>query len=439
MSSDNTIKHFTAVDIEKYHSGKLSVAEMHAIEKAAMDDPFLAEALEGYANAGSSVSSDINELKERLAKKIEGAKVIPMTSASKSRSYFLRVAVLLFFIAGAGLLIYQLGFNKKDKGIAQNSEAKNQDKELTTGIDSSTITSVTKNAEPSGTLVNTDQPKSIPRQTGSREQHEKNQTAIETLSQEKIKEGKPTAATERDVASGLASPGKDVTVAPMIVQPVTSSPRSVEEDNKPANRRDNQQQNYYKTFRGRVTDAANTGVPFANVTNLGDNNAGTYTDARGFFNLTYPDSVLNVQVRSIGFENANAQLRNNVSNNQVVLKDDRTTLDEVVLSKQNANTVLRKAGDNMKLEEPEPEDGWEKYDTYIVNNLITPKDEQGRQTTNGTVELSFEVDKNGEPTNIKVVKSLCPSCDKEAVRLVKEGPKWKRKAKKGRTTVRIPF
>ena len=52
------------------------------------------------------------------------------------------------------------------------------------------------------------------------------------------------------------------------------------------------------------------GVPFANVTNVQDN-AGTYTDAKGNFNLTYPDTVLNVQVRSVGFENNNVQLRNN--------------------------------------------------------------------------------------------------------------------------------
>ena len=38
------------------------------------------------------------------------------------------------------------------------------------------------------------------------------------------------------------------------------------------------------------------------------------------------------------------------------------------------------------------------------------------------------------------LKSLCSKCDKEAVRLVKEGPKWKRIAsKKGRTTVTINF
>ncbi|HZI54947.1 MAG TPA: TonB family protein, partial [Chitinophagaceae bacterium] len=59
--------------------------------------------------------------------------------------------------------------------------------------------------------------------------------------------------------------------------------------------------------------------------------------------------------------------------------------------------------------------------------------------TSGTVELSFEVDKNGVPYNIKVKKSLCETCDKEAIRLIKEGPKWKRKVKKGKATVTVSF
>ena len=53
MANDNNIKKFTASDIEKYHKGQLSAKERHDLEKAALDDPFLADALEGYSTAGS--------------------------------------------------------------------------------------------------------------------------------------------------------------------------------------------------------------------------------------------------------------------------------------------------------------------------------------------------------------------------------------------------
>ena len=39
---------FTAGDFERYHNGSMSPLEMHQLEKAAMEDPFLADALEGY-------------------------------------------------------------------------------------------------------------------------------------------------------------------------------------------------------------------------------------------------------------------------------------------------------------------------------------------------------------------------------------------------------
>ena len=43
----------------------------------------------------------------------------------------------------------------------------------------------------------------------------------------------------------------------------------------------------------------------------------------------------------------------------------------------------------------------------------------------GSVFIGFVVDKDGSITNVKVIKSVDPSLDKEAVRVVKAMPKWK--------------
>ena len=56
---DNNINRFTASDIEKYHKGLLSAQEKHALEKAALDDPFLADALEGYTTTGVYIADDM--------------------------------------------------------------------------------------------------------------------------------------------------------------------------------------------------------------------------------------------------------------------------------------------------------------------------------------------------------------------------------------------
>lgn len=61
----------------------------------------------------------------------------------------------------------------------------------------------------------------------------------------------------------------------------------------------------------------------------------------------------------------------------------------------------------MQLEEPEPADGWDNYDSYLVNNVKLPDEYVTKQQGGGEVQVSFEVDKNGEPVNFKIEKSLC--------------------------------
>jgi TonB family protein len=85
----------------------------------------------------------------------------------------------------------------------------------------------------------------------------------------------------------------------------------------------------------------------------------------------------------------------------------------------------------------EPEAGWSNYNTYIANNLNIPDNIKEKKQGN-EVELSFTVDKTGKPVNIRITKSSnCRECDAEAIRLIKEGPKWKRNGKKSKTTVSI--
>src|SRR5436189_3076172 len=98
MANDSDIKNFTAVDIEKYHKGLLSAKERHDLEKAALDDPFLADALEGYAVAGENVSANIIDLQKRLAEKLEPGKVITMKKGGKTSFPWLRAAALVIIV-----------------------------------------------------------------------------------------------------------------------------------------------------------------------------------------------------------------------------------------------------------------------------------------------------------------------------------------------------
>ena len=126
MSNDGTIRSYTAFDIEKYHKGLLSSKEMHDLEKAALDDPFLADALEGYAVPGINAAADIAELKKRLSERTEeDRKVIPIATPYRSSFPWLRAAAMVILVLGAGFLVYQFGFNRDSSPIANTQKKLN--------------------------------------------------------------------------------------------------------------------------------------------------------------------------------------------------------------------------------------------------------------------------------------------------------------------------
>ncbi|SEA24196.1 energy transducer TonB [Pedobacter hartonius] len=67
-----------------------------------------------------------------------------------------------------------------------------------------------------------------------------------------------------------------------------------------------------------------------------------------------------------------------------------------------------------------PVGGWANLDSYMADhNKLTKENKAGK-----FVELSFLIDSEGNPSDIKVEKGASREFDDEAVRLIKEGPKW---------------
>src|SRR5579871_2689013 len=96
-------------DIIKYKKGLLSPKEMHALEKKALNDPFLAEALEGSdAISSDEFAHDVYELNSKIN--------------SKRRIVFtpLRIAAGLLLMAASIFLVYQ--FVPKTETISLNQE-----------------------------------------------------------------------------------------------------------------------------------------------------------------------------------------------------------------------------------------------------------------------------------------------------------------------------
>lgn len=435
MPTGNTY-HYTPGDIARYHRGEMNAAERHALEKAALDDPFLADALEGYQYS-THPESEAADLRAQLAARVGETKTIPMQSRARRVFTPLRVAAVVIVLLASALLAREFLVNKQEKDIAaaESNEVDSASGNTIPGrVTEPAQADSTTNDAPGNLAANKDAASGV------------NDRPVTSPSRI------PPAATEK----GEQQPSYDGAAAkvrqsePAITPGNTDVKRNdystrtvaADEEKQLATRAKAEPQSTTKeraaelnTFRGKVTDEQNRGLPFANVTNTRDN-VGTYTDVSGNFVLTSPDSVLNVQVRSLGYDDNLEMLRNHTNFNRIVMQPDNA-VQETVISRSNSN-ALRRSTETMKVEEPEPADGWENYDVYLSNNLNIPSDFKPRPALPREVELSFEVNRQGEPVNIRVERSLCASCDREAIRLVSEGPRWKRNRGK-RTRVTINF
>lgn len=75
---------------------------------------------------------------------------------------------------------------------------------------------------------------------------------------------------------------------------------------------------------------------------------------------------------------------------------------------------------------------------FLAKSIKYPVEAQ-RLGKQGTVNISFVIEKDGMITNAKIVQSLYPSLDKEALRVINSMPKWTPGKLKDGTVVRVQY
>lgn len=73
---------------------------------------------------------------------------------------------------------------------------------------------------------------------------------------------------------------------------------------------------------------------------------------------------------------------------------------------------------------PEFKGGEEERINFLRNNIVYPQDARERGIQ-GIVFIGFIVEKNGEISDVAVLRGIGGGCDEEAIRVVKMMPKWK--------------
>jgi hypothetical protein len=475
---NNDIKTYSAEDITRYWEGKMSPQEMHALEAAAMEDPFLADALDGYASIKpATAAADIDELRERLLDRSQDEKIIPIKRDRK----WLRIAAIVIFLAGGSLAAYMVlqqgttnELAKQDAAAATTENADMANKDIAPALPADTLNNTDLRStflnlhDSTGkdvTVLNQQQANrkgagTYSYSTTTAPNAQKTDVAVNVpdLSQFKKKDTTKSSDAFGDMAAQdwVKHETDSVVIAssdagranPDRLQRRVSGGIQAPSSNQPASRNNNDRLTL-NSFNGRVVDQQNNAIPYASV-RLYNSNQVAATNNYGYFQLKSPDTVLNLSIASVGFESRNVTLRGNDPLQNVTLDPMRNSkLEEVkVTSSKNAEkeaiadktAKAKKSSEkpsnlNVYVMDAQPVNGWDEYNKYLEENKRSDD-----KNVKGEVVVSFWINKKGKLSDFTVEKSLGKAQDEEATRLIKEGPGWKLlKGRKTRARVIVPF
>lgn len=400
-----------------YIRGLRKGKEAHRLEKESMQDPFLADAMDGYNQVEGNHEQRIEKLRMQVS----------AHSAKKKSTYAITWSIAACLIIGFGISSYFLFLKKSmtdEVFIAEESVSIKLAEPAappTPAIPATPTVPATPQKEIAlaTTKVKTD---STPiSEITARQADKKDMIAeIQTTSQP---QGAPVAAVPMM---------EEVSVETAALQEVVATIDTFESESdkkmKLAKVATILPQN--NMIKGRVTDGKGEPLIGASVTYKGTN-IGTITNMNGEFSLVKKDDKKRLTAEYIGYDPVEIQV--DTSRTMLIaMNENKQALNEVVVvgygaKKNKKSTTL---GSDAKVKEqtekeitPQPVIGKRSYQKYLKEHLVRPTDEKCAQVK-GKVVLTFLINKEGRPFYIKVKESLCESADKEAIRLIQEGPDW---------------
>lgn len=385
MAEQQTYNPYSLADIQRYLQGKMSAPEMHAMEKAALQDPFLSDAIEGYSNAPFDVSDQhLNSIAAALGAEKEEAKVIPMP-VKKNR--WLTVAAAITGVAATGiiaLLVFKSPKSNNEAPIAQKQvapvaadTARNQ---------SSTLAAPAPQAD---------------------------------------------ALTNKAIAQNTPPPVKDNTKT--VKTDVSRTKENIQFKNVqplPANAP------AFKPTEGdtiRATDdeglVANKAVTNNNAT--ANNNlpsSGPVYRQNNNLNFAKPDSTATakaydkIDAKAAVKPQAEPMLKNKAIGITIQLSPLPGFDSTITVTQLNNKTRQRTISTDTSLI---PQGGWETFKEYVARQQHKAVDTtETAFEMEGAVELEFAVDEHGLAKEIKITKSLNAASDKQAIEYVRNWPAW---------------
>jgi TonB family protein len=448
-----TNKNISPQIIKAYLAGTFSHAQTHEFEKAMLNDAVLRDMVEGY-EISRDEKVDLQKVNASLSKRLknrvgeEQQEIYPLWK--RVPLYARAASVLLFLGIGAYFLMKDIASENAEKmASVQPSDSKI--------VPQSAPPTTTENeaiAQEKGVVSKQKMKAELDKIHSEKvivfEQKKVGETnrggakpdTIISLADADSKPEKSIELSEKEVvAKSEAPPKPEPTVAyetqssraaapaPVIQKDEVYVKSRAKTTNQNADRPENRNTNIESERRPQrlsniviLNEDSNKPVP--NVSIISEDKTLGKTDEKGRFNLE--NSLLGNKINLVAPNFENTEIIVNKTTPDLFYIRPKSELIFIDL-KRNKTWKYNPA------EHPaQPSVSPDEYLEYLQKNLKKPKQAIENQIV-GTVEVEFKVNKKGELSDFKITKSLGYGCDEEAIRLIREGPKWLPKTQGGYT------
>lgn len=361
-----------------YIRGLRKGKEAHRLEKESMQDPFLADAMDGYNQVEGNHEQRIEKLQMQVS----------AHSAKKKNTYAITWSIAACLVIGFGISSYFLFLKKSmtDEVFIAEESVPAKLPEATTPA------TPTNPATPAAPVT----PRADKKEMSA-------SAVIEPMMEEALEQTAELQEVAATMDTSESASDKKMRMAKVVTIPNSN------------------------IIQGKVTDEKGEPIIGASVAYKGTN-IGTITNMNGEFSLVKKEGKKQLTAQFIGYDPVEIPVDTSQTM-LIAMNENKQTLNEVVVvgygtnKNKKSTTVVTAKEQADKDITPQPVIGKRKYQKYLKENLVRPTDEKCAQVK-GKVVLTFLVNKEGRPFYIKVKESLCESSDKEAIRLIQEGPDW---------------
>ncbi len=402
----------------QYLKGKMSNKDQNALERELLNDPFEADALDGFKEfSEETIKNDLSALKNRLGRN-ENKKIIKL-----DRKY-IGIAATLIFIAG--IISVLLLFTPQDHPMVSESKPAIETEEIKPKKSPKTETTIPVKEEENPII--------------QEQEALKNETSIDKEDKLVDTYDDLDIIDESEIAYSAPAKSKAANLKGYSIEPTNtleSSRKRGKQDSaateifgtlkgEPLIAGTTAYDSSFRTIEGMVKDKYQQPVPGAKVSIKGTSH-GAISNADGTYQFKYPsrDSSLPLQASYVGYKPAE-MVQNNAESVDFVLEEEYHTLSEVI-------TIETSEEERKKAEEyisAEPEIGMDNYMDELLKDMNYPANGTGKKET---VVAIIIISRLGHIKDVVIKRSPGEAYSMEMIRLIQEGPVWKPATKYGMT------